>query len=172
MKKVKFLSMLILLFLLSAGLSSCDNVKDSDLQDEAVQLIATNPKTSNVNVTVIDKVATLSGTVEDDASKNSAQSSVLGVEGIKSVVNNIQVVPPPPKIEAPVVEEVSNQVKVATRKGKLNIHNKPGVQELVIAVVQHGEMLTLVDKVSDEWWLIETESGLQGYSAAFYLEHQ
>ncbi|HUI32282.1 MAG: BON domain-containing protein [Dysgonamonadaceae bacterium] len=171
MKKVRFL-ILTLIFFLSIGFVGCDNVKDSDLQDEAVQLIATNPKTSNVNVTVIDKVATLSGTVEDDATKNSVQSSVLGVDGINSIVNNIQVVPPPPKIEEPVVEEVSNQVKVATRKGKLNIHNRPGVQEHVIAVVEHGEMLTLVEKVSDDWWLIQTENGVEGYSYAPYLEQQ
>ena len=172
MKKIRFL-VFTFVFLMGIGFVGCDNVKDSDLQDQANQVVASNPNASNVNVSVIDKVATLSGTVEDEATKSSVQSSVSGVDGIKSVINNIRVVPPPPKVEEPVVvEEVSNQVRVATRKGKLNVHNKPGVQELVIAVVDHGEILTLVDKTSDEWWLIETNSGLQGYSAASYLEEQ
>lgn len=173
MKKVKVLAMLSLVFLLGAGLTNCDNVKDSDLEETAAQIIASNPNATDVNVSVIDNVATLSGTVEDDATKNRLQSSVLAVEGIKSVVNNINVVaPPPPIVEEPVVEKKSDQLIVATRKGKLNVHNKPGVQEHVIAVVNHGETLTLLDNANDNWWLIQTESGLKGYCSASYLEQK
>ncbi|MDD2475036.1 MAG: BON domain-containing protein [Dysgonamonadaceae bacterium] len=173
MKKIRFLSMLSVVFLLGVGLTNCDKVKDSELEEKATELIATNPDAGNVSVSVIDKVATLSGTVENEATKNQVQSSIMEVEGIKSVLNNIRVVPPP-KVEEPVIveEDVSDQVKVATRKGKLNVHNKPGVQEFVITVVQHGEMLTLVEKVSDDWWLIETQNGVKGYSHSRYLEQQ
>lgn len=173
MKKIKLLSVLSLVFLLGVGLTSCANVKDSDLEETASQIISSSPNTANVSVSVVDKVATLSGTVEDEATKSKVQSSVMSVEGIKSVVNKITVIPPPPPVvEAPVVEEVTNQLIVATRKGKLNIHSKPGVQEHVIAVVPHGETLTLVEKVSDDWWLIQTENGLEGYCHASYLEQQ
>lgn len=173
MKRLRLLSMLTLALLITVGLASCKNVKDSDLEETANQIIASNPKAANVTVLVVDKVATLSGTVEDDATKSRVQSSVLAVDGINSIINAIKVVPPAPTVvEAPVVEEVTNQVIVATRKGKLNIHNKPGVQEHVIAVVAHGETLTLVEKVSDDWWLIQTESGLEGYCHASYLEQQ
>lgn len=173
MKKIRFLSMFTLILLLSVGLAGCDSVKDSDLEEKATELITSNPNASNVSVTVLDKVATLSGTVESDATKRQIQSSVLRVDGINSIINNIQVVAPPSVIEEPVVvEEVSDQVRVATRKGKLNVHNKPGVQEHVITVVEHGEILTLLDKVSDDWWLIETQNGVKGYSYAPYLEQQ
>lgn len=172
MKKLKLLSVLTLVFLLGAGLISCNNVKDSDLEETATQVIASNPNASNVNVSVVDNVATLTGKVEDEATKSKIQSSVMAVEGVKSVVNKITVVPPPPVYVEPVVEKPTNQLTVATRKGKLNIHSKPGVQEHVIAVVPHGETLTLVEKVNDDWWLIQTESGLEGYCAASYLEQQ
>lgn len=172
MKKLKFLSVLTLMFFLGAILTSCTNVKDSDLEETATQIISSNPNATNVSVSVLDNVATLNGTVENDATKSRVQSSIMAIEGIKSVINGIKVVPPPPVYVEPVVEEVSNQLIVATRKGKLNVHNKPGVQEHVIAVVEHGEILTLIEKVSEDWWLIQTENGLQGYSAASYLEQQ
>lgn len=175
MKKTKFMSMLTLVLLLGAGVMSCSTVKDSDLEETATQIVETTQGAEKVRVSVKDKVATLSGTVEDEATKSSVESSVKAVEGISSVVNNIKVVPPAPVVKeepAPVEEKKSNQVIVATLKGKLNVHDKPGVQEHVIAVVDHGEVLTLVEKTTDYWWLIRTESGLEGYSNAPYLEEK
>lgn len=172
MKKTKLMSMLTLALFLGAGFSACDNVKDADLQETATQIIATNQDAAGISVSVTDHVATLSGTVEDDATKRKVESSVLAVEGIKSVVNNIRVVPPAPVYVEPVVEKKSDQLIVATRKGKLNVHNKPGEQEHVIAVVEHGEILTLVEKTSDKWWRIRTESGVEGFCYSPYLEEQ
>ncbi|MDD2551938.1 MAG: BON domain-containing protein [Dysgonamonadaceae bacterium] len=96
MKKVKLLSMFSLFLLLTASFVACNSVKDSDLESKAIELIATNPDASEVDVTVTDKVATLSGTVEDEVTKSYVESSVQGVKGIESVINNIMVIPPAP----------------------------------------------------------------------------
>ena len=96
MKKVKLVSMLSLFLFVTAGFTACNNVKDADLEKNATEIIATNPDASNVDVTVVDKVATISGTVEDDVTKSYVESSVQGVKGIASVVNNVMVVPPAP----------------------------------------------------------------------------
>ena len=96
MKTKKLMSMLSLVLFLGMIFVACDNVKDSDLEQKAIEIIATNPDASDVDVTVIDKVATLSGSVADDATKGYVESSVQGVKGIKSVVNNLMVVPPAP----------------------------------------------------------------------------
>lgn len=170
MKKNKLLTMLSLLLLLGVGLTACKKVKDADLQETATQITATIQGASNINITVNDHIATLSGTVEEEATKQRVGSSIMAIEGIKSVVNNIKVVPPPPVIVEPVVEKVSDQLIVATRKGKLNVHNKPGVEEYVITVVNHGETLTLLEKTSDKWWRIKTENGVEGYCYSPYLE--
>ena len=172
MKVKKIMSMLTLVLFLGAGFLACDTVKDEDLQETATQIIATNQDAAGISVSVTDKVATISGTVENDAAKRKLESSVLAVEGIESVVNNIKVVPPPPVYVEPVVEKKSDQLIVATRKGKLNVHNKPGEQEHVIAVVGHGETLTLVEKTSDNWWHIRTENGVEGFCYSPYLEEQ
>lgn len=47
----------------------------------------------NIQASVKDKVVTLSGEVTDEATKNSAETSVKGIKGVKSVVNNIMVKP-------------------------------------------------------------------------------
>ena len=164
--------MLTMMLLVAVGLVNCNKIKDSDLLEVTTLIVKNNPNASNVSVSIFEQVATLSGTVESDEAKSQIQSSIMGVEGVNSVVNNIRVVPPTPKIEAPIEVVISDQVRVATRKGKLNVHNKPGVQELVIAVVAHGDMLTILDKVSDEWWLVETKNGVSGYTYASYLEQQ
>lgn len=96
MKTKKLMSLLTLVFLLGFFFTACDNVKDSDLEKQATEVLATNPDASDVMVTVMDKVATLSGSVPDDASKSYVESSVQGVKGIKSVINNLMVVPPAP----------------------------------------------------------------------------
>lgn len=90
------MSMFSLVFLLGIGLMACDNVKDSDLETKAMELIATNPDAANVDVMVVDKVATLSGSVEDEMIKGYIETTVQGVKGIKSTVNNIMVIPPAP----------------------------------------------------------------------------
>ncbi|NLA63911.1 MAG: BON domain-containing protein [Bacteroidales bacterium] len=94
--KTKLLSMVTLVFLLGVGLTACNNVKDSDLETKAIEVLATTPDDANIDVTVADKVATLSGSVEDEATKNAAETSVKGIKGIESVVNNIMVIPPAP----------------------------------------------------------------------------
>jgi len=96
MKAVKLISLLTFVLVLGTSITSCKQVSDSDLQAQIQQALATNPDASNVTVTVTDKVATLTGTVKDDATKAAIDSIVGTVKNIKSVVNNLEVVPPAP----------------------------------------------------------------------------
>ena len=161
--KTKLLSMLTLLLFLGVGLTTCDKVSDADLKETADRITASIDGTSDVTVVVDKQIATLSGVVEYEATKQKVASWVSAIEGMESVVNNITVVPPPPIVMEPAVKKATDQLIVATRKGKLNVHNKPGVEEYVITVVEHGETLTLLDKTSDKWWRIKTERGVEGY---------
>lgn len=100
MKAFRLLTMATLIMALGFSVTACNTVSDEDLQSNAQTVLATNPDASGVMVTVNDKVATLTGTVKDDATKAYVESSVAGVENIKSVVNNLQVVPPAPDYTA------------------------------------------------------------------------
>lgn len=96
MKVLRLFSVMTLIFALGVGVTSCNQVKDADIQTAAQGLLDANPELAGVTVTVQDKVATLTGTVSDDSAKAYAESVVAGVQNVKSVVNQLEVVPPAP----------------------------------------------------------------------------
>lgn len=100
MKAFRLFSMLTLVLVLGAGMTSCSSVSDADLQTQIQETLAANPEAAGVTVTVNDKVATLTGTVKDDATKAYIDSIVGEVKNVKAVVNNLEVVPPAPDYTA------------------------------------------------------------------------
>lgn len=100
MKTIRLLSVFALVIALGVSVSSCKKVSDADLLKNVQTALATNPDAAGVAVSVAQQVATISGTVKDDATKAYVESAVAAVEGIKSVVNNIEVVPPAPDYTA------------------------------------------------------------------------
>ena len=79
---------------ISASLSSC-GPKDADIEKAVTEKINASPELSGISASVKDGVVTLSGEAKDDASKTMAENSVKEVKGVKSVVNNVAVAPPP-----------------------------------------------------------------------------
>jgi len=69
---------------------------------------------------------------------------------------------------------VSNAVagakaKVLTEKSNLNIRKGPGTDQPIVGKAKHHEYVTLVSKTSDQWWLVRTDAGEEGYAYAQYL---
>lgn len=85
-------ALLCMLFSCSSGPS------DSDLQTQLNSAISASAP--DVQVSVKDKVVTLSGTCPDEACKSQAETSAKNVKGVKSVTNNIVVNAPPPAAAA------------------------------------------------------------------------
>ena len=96
---------LILLFtaiMISTTFTSC-GPKDSDIQTAVNEKMKAMPDMSGMTAEVKDGVVTLSGEVKDDATKAMCETVAKGVAGVKSVVNNCTVAPPPAPVTAPVV---------------------------------------------------------------------
>jgi hyperosmotically inducible protein len=75
--------------------------KDADIQKEITAKMSALP---GVEVSVKDGVATISGICKDAAFKENAESIIKGIKGVKSVVNNCEIVAPEPEVAAaPVV---------------------------------------------------------------------
>jgi uncharacterized protein YgiM (DUF1202 family) len=62
------------------------------------------------------------------------------------------------------------KVKVITESSNLNIRNGPGTDQPIVGKAAHGEVITLVNRSNDEWWLVRTKDGEEGYAYARYLE--
>src|SRR5215831_11597103 len=81
-------------------ITSCKE-SDSKIQSDVQQTLKDNVDLAGLSATVKDGVVTLTGECKDDASRSSAESAVGKVKGVKQVVNNCTVTPPPQP--APVV---------------------------------------------------------------------
>ena len=61
------------------------------------------------------------------------------------------------------------KAKVTTEKSNLNIRKGPGTDQPIVGKAAHHEMVTLVSKTNDQWWLVRTKDGEEGYAYAQYL---
>jgi uncharacterized protein YgiM (DUF1202 family) len=62
-----------------------------------------------------------------------------------------------------------SSVKVTTEKSNLNIRKGPGTDQPIIGKAAHHEIITLVSRTNDQWWLVRTADGEEGYAYAKYL---
>lgn len=62
--------------------------------------------------------------------------------------------------------------KVITQISNLNIRKGPGIDQPIVGKAAHGEIITLVNRSNDLWWLVRTVDGEEGYCYAKYLEAQ
>ncbi|HRO45060.1 SH3 domain-containing protein [Agriterribacter sp.] len=61
------------------------------------------------------------------------------------------------------------KAKVTTETSNLNIRKGPGTDQPIVGKAAHNELVTLVSKANDQWWLIRTDDGEEGYAYARYL---
>lgn len=94
----------MLSFAAALALAAC-GPKDADIKAEVDKAIASTP---GVTVEVTKGVATISGQFADDAAKTATEDAVKAVKGVKSVVDNATVAPPP----APVVISADDSLKI------------------------------------------------------------
>ncbi|HUR66736.1 MAG TPA: SH3 domain-containing protein [Chitinophagaceae bacterium] len=65
-----------------------------------------------------------------------------------------------------------SKVKVNTQKSNLNIRKGPGTDQPIVGKAAHHEMVTLVSRTNDQWWLVRTDDGEEGYAYAEYLSNE
>lgn len=92
MKVTKVLA--VMMIALAVGFVSC-KPKDADIKTAVEQAISAIPDAAGATIEVKDGVATISGEFKDEAAKLAAEAAAKAVKGVKSVVNNGTVAPPP-----------------------------------------------------------------------------
>jgi uncharacterized protein YgiM (DUF1202 family) len=65
-----------------------------------------------------------------------------------------------------------SKLKVTTDSSNLNIRKGPGTDQPLVGKAPHGGTVTLLNKTNDQWWLIRSEAGEEGYAFAQYLTPQ
>ena len=64
------------------------------------------------------------------------------------------------------VDASVTKVKVTTEKSNLNIRKGPGTDQPIVGKAAHGEIITLISQASEQWWLVRTDDGEEGYAYA------
>ena len=98
--------------------------KDADIKATIEEKIKTTPAMTGATVEVKDGVATISGEVKDPDCKTMCEKEIIGIKGVKSVVNNCTVPAPPPP-PAPVVIAADDPLSKAVTDA---IKDYPGVK--------------------------------------------
>lgn len=88
----KLLWILSSLFIATMCFDSCKSKnKDGDIQTAFNNKVQTDPNLAGVSGTVADGTITLTGNCPDENCRTNAEHAVKEIDGIKKVVNNIQV---------------------------------------------------------------------------------
>ena len=63
----------------------------------------------------------------------------------------------------------STRLKVTTKESNLNIRKGPGTDQPIVGKAAHNSEVTLLSKYNDEWALIRSANGEEGYCSLQYL---
>ncbi|MEO6704992.1 MAG: SH3 domain-containing protein [Ginsengibacter sp.] len=138
----------------------------SALQEKYKQLIdtANNSGISNLQISEQGNILHIDGDVPDGATKDK----------LWNIYNEID----PDYRAGDLMMDVNvavlsgSKAKVTTDSTNLNIRKGPGTDQKIVGKAAHGEIVTIQSKTNNQWWLIKTNSGVEGYAFAQYLSPQ
>ena len=62
-----------------------------------------------------------------------------------------------------------SKAKVVTETSNLNIRKGPGTDQPIVGKAAHHEVVTVINKTNNQWSLIKTDKGVEGYVYSQYL---
>lgn len=136
------------------------------LQDKYKQLIDTANASgiSNLQVREEGSVLHIDGEAPDGASKDKLWKIYGQIDPdfrAGDLIMNVDV-----------AASAGSKAKVTTDSTNLNVRKGPGTDQPIVGKAAHGEIVTLQSKTNDQWWLIKTDGGVEGYAYAQYLAPQ
>ncbi|MFL9481712.1 SH3 domain-containing protein [Chitinophagaceae bacterium LWZ2-11] len=69
-----------------------------------------------------------------------------------------------------VVVSEGTKATVVTESSNLNIRKGPGTDQPIVGKAAHNEVVTVLSQTNEQWWLIRTDGGAEGYCYAQYLK--
>lgn len=135
------------------------------LQDKYASVVsaAQSAGLSDLSVQEQDGVLYITGKASSSAAKDSVWNALGAIDSSYTATDiNIDV-------------QVSGlaagaSLTVATYESNLNIRQEPSTEAAVVGKAAKGEVVTLVEQSSDDWWKIKTADGEEGYAYARYLK--
>jgi len=147
--KNKHVLLVVVALVMSAFMAACGK-SDADVQ-KAVQAKLTADGVTGVTAAVKDGVATLSGEVADITVKNKAEASAKGVDGVKSVSNNLTLkplpTPTPPIADPALTGKVTENLKKAGCTGAtVSVENGKVTLKGTVPEAKYVECIQIVNQ--------------------------
>lgn len=134
------------------------------LQDKYASLIqeAQNINTTNLLVREQDNVLYIDGEVASGEQKDRLWNVYNSIDPdfrSADLILNISV-----SANAPF-----SQMRVSTQSSNLNVRKGPGTDQPIIGKAAHESIVTFLSKYNDDWYLVRTSEGVEGYCSTAYL---
>ena len=138
----------------------------SALQDKYKELIdtANSSGISNLQISEQGNVLHIDGDVPDGATKDKLWDIYNKIDPDYRAGDLA--------LDVNVAVTAGSKAKVTTDSTNLNIRRGPGTDQEIVGKAAHGETVTIQSKTNDQWWLIKTDGGVEGYAYAQYLSPQ
>ena len=65
--------------------------------------------------------------------------------------------------------DAGTKAKVTTQSSNLNIRKGPGTDQEIVGKAAHNEIVSVISKANEQWSLIRTDAGKEGYVYSQYL---
>ncbi len=136
------------------------------LQDKYKQIIdaANAGGVNNLQVSEQNNVLHIDGSAPDGATKDKLWNIYNQIDPDYRAGDLI--------MNVDVAASAGTKAKVTTENTNLNIRKGPGTDQPIVGKAAHNEIVTLQSKTNDQWWLIKTDNGEEGYAYAQYLSPQ
>ena len=135
------------------------------LQDKYASVVSAAQAAGVADLKVVeqDGILYLSGTTSTNDAKDAVWNALGAIDATYSASDiNIDV-------------QVSGlaagtPLTVVTESSNLNIRQEPSTEATVVGKAAKGEIVTLVEQTSGEWWKVSTKDGEEGYAYSRYLK--
>lgn len=137
----------------------------SVLQDKYSSVVAAAQTAgiANLQVREQDGILYISG----DANSTEAKDAVWNALGVIDATYSASDI----NINVQVTGLVAGtNLTVVTEESNLNIRQEPSTEAAIVGKAAKGELVTLVEQSSNDWWRIITSDGEEGYAYARYLK--
>jgi len=133
------------------------------LQEKYKELINAAQRASvrNLTVTESDNVLYINGTVSDGQTKDNLWNIYNKIDPDFRAGDLIL------NIDASAA--AGTKAKVTTESSNLNIRKGPGTDQEIIGKAAHNEIVSVISKANEQWSLIRTDKGKEGYVYTQYL---
>lgn len=134
------------------------------LQDKYASVVAAAQSAGIADLKVVeqDGILYVSGTTSSNAAKDAVWNALGAIDATYSASDI--------NIDVQVAGlAAGTSLTVDTESTNLNIRQEPSTEATILGKAAKGEVVTLVEQTSDEWWKIKTKDGEEGYAYARYL---